>query len=557
MSRSLNSSRSTSLRSRHGPSVPASDLCFDTALPPMSSKELVTTTAARRHFRDSESSIVMHNLRANPKAAAALGINPDAMPTLIARNGSSHRRSGSTLKTVMRKIFTRKRRSDTDSLEDQDFRSSHPQTLRKYGDVSADRCIVFPNSLGSKHSNPPSRDHDPPIPLNDALEKLQSRPPRRRRATLPSLIFSDDDESRDTLEAVVHSDRTGNSTHAQSDDEIRQMRRRSRSANALRSLAKDHRMSPIQWRRRSIESYVTTYGGASDSDLSPRPPTRTTIASVITKPSTDPSIYTRTDEEEEDDTESIAIPPNVSTLVNSMQHDENVSLEQRLTTLEVKLIDLEFAIARMQNGRGDPSPTDMQSKKVADTTAASRQHRRKQSSSHTPQSGTSTPSVESVPAAPAAERPLSTSTIRPTPPPQDHSPPFQRPRLMPSLGSMNDGHGISVEQYSALVMLLRREQTARRALEGEVSSLRDDVRQLQRMASDPIGIGTMYPIRSAESSEFLRIRSGLTTDSPRSEKVGSPYESDSDWERGETQPPDDVFRSRWKSARRIEVGGMI
>jgi hypothetical protein len=31
-----------------------------------------------------------------------------------------------------------------------------------------------------------------------------------------------------------------------------------------------------------------------------------------------------------------------------MQQDDSVTLEERLTTLEVKLIDLEFAIARLQ-----------------------------------------------------------------------------------------------------------------------------------------------------------------------------------------------------------------
>ncbi|KAL4894445.1 hypothetical protein BDV59DRAFT_200792 [Aspergillus ambiguus] len=585
---SLNSSRTNSVRS-HAPDV--SDL--DTALPPMSSKQLVTTAASRRAVRGSESSIVMGSFRGNHKAAAALGYPPEAMPSVMARNASTHRRTGSTIKTVMRKIFTRKRRSQTDSLDD-DFRFSQPQPQphRLHKDPPTDGSLVFHNSFSSKHSTLLHDDPDNPTALRDTLDRLQARPPRRRRATLPSLIFSDgDDESRDALEAVVHDG--SNTTHAYSDDPNdadyarRQMKRRSRSATALRGLARNHRMSPIQWRRRSLESYMTMTV-ASDSELSPRPPTRTTVASTP-KPSTDPSVYEDTtrdkddpdsnpadddDDDDDDDTESIAVPTNVGTLVTAMQGDDtdDISLAQRLATLEVKMIDLEFAIARMQTGRPDlPSSTPTsdrlpkkpqpqpQPQPQPSQPPETKTHRRRPST--TPPSGTTTPSEDPA----AADNRLSTATIRPstTPAPMPTPTPTPaRPRILhtPSMTSLNDGAGISVEQYSALVMLLRREQTARRTLESEVSTLREDVQQLQRLALGAAAgsgepgsmLGTMYPIRSAESSEFLRLRSGLATDGPPSGRSSrSPYESSGSGS-GSGGGDGDESRRRWAASRRVE-----
>ncbi|EAU31316.1 predicted protein [Aspergillus terreus NIH2624] len=543
---------------------------LDTALPPMSSKQLVTTTATRRAVRGSESSIVMGGFRGNQKAAAALGLTPESMPSVVARSASSHRRTGSTIKTVMRKIFTRKRRSETDSFDD-DIRFSNPPPQRVQKDPPPDSGLAFHNSLSSKHSSPLNNEFDASISLSDALDRLHAGPPRRRRATLPSLIFSDgDDESRDALDAVVH-------PHHGSNDDIdddhhhharRQMKRRSRSATALRGLARNHRMSPIQWRRRSLESYMTMTV-ASDSELSPRPPTRTTVASAP-KPSTasiydavpsKPDINTDTDPDT-DDAESVVIPPDVGTLV-AMQGDndtDNVSLAQRLTTLEVKMIDLEFAIARMQSGRpSSPSPTP---DRVPKPQQPEPKHRPRPSAS-----GTTTPSED-----PADNR-LSASTIRPsTTPTPTHSSAYARPRMMhtPSMTSLNDGAGISVEQYSALVMLLRREQTARRTLESEVSSLREDIQALQRLAmgSGPgpgagggAGSTSRYPSRSAESSEFLRLRSAPTAESRSGSGSGSagrstrsPYESSAS---DETEGSSAGFRSRWQSTRRVEVGGMI
>ncbi|KAI9369872.1 hypothetical protein BJX61DRAFT_123769 [Aspergillus egyptiacus] len=523
-------------RDRSVPAMPAVEVePLDTALPPISSKQQMVTV--RRH-QPSERNQHFQNW------------------TSSYANSGGHRRTGSTLKTVMRKIFTRNRRSRPGEIDDpfSDFRfgSNNPS----FTDRNEDRSLGRSKSGSSRRSGQSRHDRQPLTTLDDVLRHLDngSRP---RRATLPSLILSDDG-SRHALEAVIHPERRPSmrnfSPHANSDPEevqrrqIRNIKRRSRSAGALRTLAKQHRMSPIQWRRpRSVESdygATTTYDMASDSEPS-RPPTRTTVASV-SKPSAEMSVF---EEDEPEDEPSLApsvppsLPPNVGGLISSMQNDEDASLEQRLTTLEVKLIDLEFAIARMQGGRGE---TQANSPAQKNTQEPARNIRQK-SSGHSPSSGDDCSVEHAIP-----DRPLSTSTIRPS------LVDIQRARALqaPSMVSLGDSGAISVQQYSALVMLLRREQSARRNLEQQVSSLREDIERLNRVARDSIGVRTMYPISSFDSHDFLRSREAESRhSSPRhtSEKL-SRYESDSD---RMSEPTKDDRCRPWQATRRIEIANMI
>ncbi|RDK39869.1 hypothetical protein M752DRAFT_295722 [Aspergillus phoenicis ATCC 13157] len=543
---STSTTRSDSAQSRiAGPPTSdpaAADACFDTALPPMSSKQMVVTT--RRPPRASESSLIATNLRNTNRAVAALPYTPGT--TSIARGPSTHRRTGSTLKTVMRKIFTRKSRGQEDEESAECRFGNHSPRSNQ----SLDKPQPLSGSWNAKSTSPLQQEHGPVTSWEEALRKLEPHP-RRRRATLPSLIFSDD-ESRGALEAVVHSGRPtskrDNSPHANSDPdevrrrEMRQIKRRSRSATALRGMAKDHLMSPIQWRRRSLESYAgsTTFGAVSEADASERPPTRTTVASAP-KPTTEPSFLDGPDEDEEEDAPpEEPMPPMVGTLVNSLQHDENVTLEQRLTTLEVKLIDLECAIARIQSGRSEtPAEPSGQRKPSPPTT----RHKRKPSSAQSPSGSDEAPGAKSPG---GADRPSSTSTLRP-----NH---LHRSRTLqaPSSTSLHECNTISVEQYSALVMLLRREQSARRNLEEQVSNLRSDVEQLTRVARESMGMGPIYPI-PIDAHDIMRMRQALgpspTNSGPPTEKI-SP-DSDSE-ERPELPPKGDLYHPRWPSARRVE-----
>ncbi|OJJ96949.1 hypothetical protein ASPACDRAFT_81103 [Aspergillus aculeatus ATCC 16872] len=546
------------------------DTWDDTALPPMSSKQLIVST---RRARPAETSLLSSTLR-GPSRQGAVPV-PAEPPTVVVRGSSTHRRTGSTLKTVMRKIFTRKTRGDE---------SVSPPPRGGSTSPTMERCLPSQAlTFGSRQQH----QHSPALftPSNgtvtsfaEALQKLDSHP-RRRRATLPSLILSDDG-SRGALEAAVQGrpvSKRDNSPHANSDPldvcrrrERQQLKRRSRSAAALRGLAQEHHhlMSPIQWRRRSLESCAasTAYGAPSEVD---RPPTRTTVASAPALPTETSVLMEEPAEPEDTEPEEAAvepeaedereaepedpIPTNVGTLVTSMQHDEHITLEQRLNILEVKMIDLEFAIARLQTDRSE-SPAE--SRQAASPV---KRHRRKQSSGPN-KMPPPIPTQDTV----LPDRPSSTSTLRPT---QLHR---SRTLQAPSSTSLTDHSTISVEQYSALVMLLRREQTARRSLEQQVAGLREDMEQLTQMARDSMGLGMgpIYPIPISDLQDFRRMRPGgglSSSESSRPETVGVPGESDSEWERNElsgnkplpVKPAPEVISSRWSPGRRMELGGMI
>ena len=550
-----------------------------------------------------------------PAAAAA----PDTMAS-----PQIHRRTTSSLRTVMRKIFTRKRRSQTDDLDE--LALSAPQECQEttadiaehghgHGSLAAPARVS--NSLASKHRDLTNVE----IRADPEIASEASDPtPGRRRATLPSLIFDDDQADQQ-------------SRHSQDDAGKCSPRRRSRSVNGIRRLADGQ--SPIWRRDTNRPRRGSVPATASDSEISLRPATSTSVASAPTA-SVDTSISGSQTEPEEE--ESLAPDVNVGYFVNSMQHDDNASPEQRLTTLEVKLIDLEFAIARMQNRE---PPFEKEKEKPKKSTRY--KHSRKQSADPHPH-----PHHPPVEEAPRDDRPLSTSTIRPTPSPAIRLPiscsdsetqtqPLMltpTPALPVNVPATTDFTGISVEQYSALVTLLRREQSARRNLEAQIGSLQDDVRRLQfgnlpaeslsdsaslapELGSTPPtgpgtgtapGAGTRYPIRSTDSRDFFRWRNGSETEgssssSPRVRPrpwpptgngngidnppgnrnamsippAGLPDSSDSDWDRSDTSaypsplPRRDRERSRssrgmgkWperrvESSNRAEVmaGGMI
>ncbi|KAJ5306008.1 hypothetical protein PENANT_c047G02415 [Penicillium antarcticum] len=482
----------------------------------------------------------------------------------------AHRRTGSTLKTVMRKIFNRKRQSQTDGLEEAPYESTFSTPpVRRPGPTGPRMRRPFlavppPLNLDSNRRSPLSAENlqlaethlSPLSPLSPASlggSLAGGMPPRRRRATLPSVIFSDD-ESRFAVASAIsdpHDDRSvvpEQRRHSLLSDRI------SRSAEALREL--NEQLPPVAawsspppvngWPPRTTSAPGSTAQSrspqeeSSNSGQSSRPSTGTTVTSVA-RESAAPS-FIGSDQRPG----PVTIPPNVASFVGSMQQDDSVTLDQRLTTLEVKMIDLEFAIARMQTSPQD-SPTGK----------APRPRPPQHADSYPPQTRKISPglrspadSTDSASPLPNIEyRPSSTSTIR-----QD-SLNSRTLRPAPSATSLSDYQGVSIEQYSTLVTLLRREQTARRNLESQVTSLRDDIRHLQRAALESIQAGTMQPAHTIESEEFIRFRRALDdsgTSSPlRSDDKQSTIDSDPDWDRSELYSRDDPFAHppKWERQR--------
>lgn len=576
---------------------------LDTALPPVQSQDLSLTR--RRPAVRPDSSLIIGNFRGMQQQRPGMPFHHSS--NMIARGPSMHRRTESTLKTVMRKIFHRKRRSQTDDLEEDPmesyYTSSGKQQARRSEHTNRQETYVaLSHNHGSKGHSPLQKDFRPT--LMD-LNKLEPMPIHRRRATLPSLVFSDDNDDNESHPLNIPMDREHHTSNILTPDtgaketlharRARRNKRRSRSTNSLRRKANEHRMSPVQWTRRSAEiTYLGSpaFGAVSDSELSCRPPTRTTIASGSKPVDADADTHSLSETEQQTEVESI--PPSVGNLVHTMQHDDNLTLEQRVTTLEVKLIDLEFAIARLQDKRGDASPTARSKKSLTPDTA------RPQKNKHSGHSSPFSPATlgqgltpSSHPSHQFAEgRPASTSTVRPHMLHRSHT---HQPPPSPSKADAHaQAHiGISIEQYNSLVSLLHKEQSARRNLEGEMSSMRDDIQQLQQMARDSraasthtstgtgmgtgigarsstgTGTGTMYPIPSTDSQEAAqRMRpfmespqSNYTTTTmssgaaPRAETIIPHY--DQSYSHSHNHTPSELGLGVRRLERRIEFAGMI
>ncbi|PGH35801.1 hypothetical protein GX50_01385 [[Emmonsia] crescens] len=501
-------------------------------------------------------------IHSNPLNGATSHAPQDSISTTMTKDSITRRRRGSTLKSVMRKIFGRKRRSDPETLRREVHNISRPPqwtpTLQPVdhpiGTVSG--SLRSPsNRAPSLPTHPSSLVHTPvQSPLNKSgashSRRSGSRSPRldyrrpRRRATLPSVVLSTH-ESRELASQVAQQHSRRNSIHSPTrgleepaeleQKTSRQQKRRSRSASELRDTARAHRMSPIQWRRRSDEiKFWRESFLKSDASLamSARPETRSTIASVLED----------TDHAEVD--QSLEDPFNFTALMGTMQDNSESGLAQRVNMLEVKLMDLEFAIAKLQGH--DVSPA----KQTFDTSMR-RNSPYNQHNTHAPpprfvSSFQSSPSITPPRTSPTPDRPDSTATLRPHT--ASHNASCQTPSSF-----VSDFKGISVEQYSALTTLVRREQTARKLLEDQIFQLQRDVSQLQS-SQRPIGHQNFLLPSYSDSSDRLSSRRG--SDRKVSERVE--MDSDDGFMEAHHKKIEDAYRrANMETPERNRIAGMI
>lgn len=477
-----------------------------------------------RTFRESHPSL--NGSQARPYGRA-LSHHPQAsLSSPPSQDPFSHRRRGSTLKVVMRKLFGMKRHSNLDGEEE----SESPSTVRHQpmATPTGPNRILFEtahqsdsSSRGSlskrKHSVPTSHlssassDH-----IASAQDNRIEIPAHtvRRRATLPSLILTEDDDTKGSIYSNLsptstrpvsvviesHEDREHQEDHEDTKSQPSfRAHRRSRSADALRDLVRHHRMSPIQWRRRSDEikfwrtSVLEMDEGDEIGEVQPSD-------SGQHKPRIDSLPEFEKPKSANDDSlplqdVSTSAPFQIESLIASMA-DPDATVEQRLTTIEVKLMDLEFAISKIQgtdnNVFSKPPVSSPEPRKASlSPNPAPRSPNDAASivSEATTQSSASFGGGE--------DRPISTATLRPNMIYSQQPPPWQNN----SWSSMNL-HGISIEQYSALVTLVRREQTARKALENQVTQLQEEMQHFRRASGLPASPpGTLYPIPSPDSDD--------------------------------------------------------
>ncbi|EAS34849.3 uncharacterized protein CIMG_00203 [Coccidioides immitis RS] len=432
-----------------------------------------------------------HNRFASHDPQSSVSISAGQSPTM-------HRRRASTLRTIMRKLFGRKRKSDPAAQQQGFHVKDHPTTPSQgsVGLLSSHSPFVTVSRTGHYSiKSPSSPEHlsrvatpteaifaalpSPPEETEqaeDASQLVSQRRRPRRRATLPSLVLSTD-EARELASKIAHegskdgsappSPTDGKSTVISSRKTDTQLKRRSRSAYGLRESARAHRMSPIQWRRRSDE--MKLWRASFDKRIEPdpiqdRPETRSTAA------------------EEKDPTEIRveSLAPNgelgqfdFGNLMSNIQEDNSASLTQRVATLEVKMMDLEFAIGKMQGS--DISPIQPHPSTLSSKECKTEPHNPALQPPLPPLSSFLRVSPGHNPAPPRTsptntDRPTSTATLRPHTATAHSSPPITPSPFSP---------GISVEQYSALTTIVRREQAARKHLEKQVLQLQRELQILR------------------------------------------------------------------------------
>lgn len=305
-------------------------------------------------------------------------------------------------------------------------------------------------------------------------------------------------------------------------------KRRSRSVGAFPSA--DHRMSPIQWhhvRRRSDEirywrestplAMFDQKGEDARDEETPDPATEADVVMVDEPVEEVEERKTRAGAHEEPfnfglPDESIDVP----------DHQERIGLEERIVTLEIRLMDFEYTLSKIQ---GDETfqPTSPRSPVVQPAvTAASLSSYDPSDAPPSPfedspammmttttnHNGEGKSAEEDAEAMHPAPRPTSiATTLKPGPPDggvytSTGKPP---PRTAGSRSTRASLTGLSIEHYTTLLNLLRQEQSARQRLEEQVMHMQAQLDRL--LASPPAPAPLVHPTHSHHGSGSQRSHS--------------------------------------------------
>ena len=388
--------------------------------------------------------------------------------------------------------------------------------------------------------------HAPPslLPFEEAEEKEQEsepqtkRPVRPRRATLPSIIINSPE--RESLLAVIGQDCVQKQTQDDNEDFMgfavtsgSNPKRRSKSADNLYDVSKAHRMSPIQWRRWRRRSDEIKYLRQSTTDLG--------LSSAHVIQSDQEKTEQEIDKEEgvDEETSPLIDKENEDTrhtfdfglLATTMQSQDQVGIEERVVTVEVKLMDLEYAISKLQAQTPSPvehnvhesGPGSLSHGKSADYVQSQVQHqggeqRFSADSSIYAQDLDDSTMADSHSTQPTSQSSLghasNESKIRPTSTATTVRPQtaIQRsPSYLSNETSARYNRGsltsLTIDHYTTLIALLRREQSARMRLEDQVTELQRQLMDLS-LSVEADHRARAWPAYSGrrKSNEFIAFR---------------------------------------------------
>lgn len=432
---------------------------------------------------------------------------PRSMSSMPSKASLDQKKSG-RLRAALKRMFSSKRHSSAPTG------SKGHEYARAGRLLSAQEQRSEVQAQAGSEPAPPS----PFIPREAALTSHSTRqgpdsieqdlpvlPRRRRRNTLPSLVFSD----KSGLEHAINSWSAAGESSPQAkwlkEDYISdgQLNRRSRSADALKELlrkegvesstGRDRADEIAYWRNSAIENPVPVYSGQS-------------IA-------VDPvHVLGPVGSGEEADQERGVVNPMQSFEfgLNGTNGDET-SLEQRVNTLEIKLIDFEYAIAKLQgtdiskstipsqqfngglehditlDGDTHPAPTTTSSPVLGYFTSANPPHAFTFLSSP---GDSPLPSPEtSKLVSPQRASKATTATIRPSTACRTSA--WRSGEASPS--SVN----ISTDKFELLMSMIKEEKAAREQLEAQVMSLQGELESMR--APIYATIKEAYPTPSPKS----------------------------------------------------------
>ena len=362
-----------------------------------------------------------------------------------------------------------------------------------------------PSSATNAPIPPPPPPPLPPPPPSQPERSPPERPVRPRRASVPSLTFS-----KQEMEAV-ESAMTGLGLQNAPERGVDAQdigfavtngcnpNRRSRSVGAFRD--SEHRMSPIQWRRFRRRSDEIRYWRQS-----------TDLTATGLKDFDSPNMTQQDDVDVADDNtgdiDDTNRDFNFGLSGEPLPNQERIGLEERIVTLEIKLMDFEYALSKFQAGsitssrrHSHPGETTKRQDSTENYFSDQPQASAEQSPALSLETPPTSPSKFAYDATPK-QRPTSVATTMK--PSNSGNTTTHRKDNSIDRSVRSSLASLTIDHYTTLITLIRHEQVARVRLEQQVSMLQrrlEQITSLSQPQSNANSISQHSHTRSLSSSQ--------------------------------------------------------
>lgn len=313
-------------------------------------------------------------------------------------------------------------------------------------------------------------------------------------------------------------------------------KRRSRSVGAFRDT--EHRMSPIQWRRWRRRSDEIKYWRQS-----------TDLGSLGIKSFESPELKQKEDADTaENDYGNLGQHSeefNFGLPAAAIQNQDRIGLEERIVTLEIKLMDFEYALSKLQAGSSSPprrhsERVEMAGRQNSVDSYLSSDHRQAP--------------IEASPALPQETPPVSPSNCahettpqqRPTSVATTLKASASGPYTSASKGIIDRSTrssltGLTIEHYTTLITLIRHEQSSRVRLEQQVSMLQQQLDRISPSHSSHSHAHSLSQHSHSRSLSSQHRRQGFVDVGNRGGHYRQPRPRSSSYSINETDTDDDVY----------------